>query len=210
MIQKLVENYRQAEEELFACDFSAALRRHLQAMHERGEHLSWVGVNKELEDYVDWVFRFTNFGLASYQRDPAGLVVEYAHRDEPYDLLGTTTIPWACFAEEGSAVAAVSQGNSSPSPIHAKLVEYVSSRGIPMPVYHDGSKITEEAGELRDALRAHLAQPSASTLAHLQEEVADVTIVAAVAAQQFDFTVEAALTAKIAKDSGRGPKRCES
>lgn len=92
------------------------------------------------------------------------------------------------------------------SPIEDKLEEYVNTRGIPMPFYTSGKKIIEEAGEARDALQDWLADPTDANLAHLMEEVADLTIVAAVAARQAGFTVEQALDAKIKKDSGRGPK----
>ena len=105
-----------------------------------------------------------------------------------------------------TAEAAEPQQPEATAGVDAYLLEYVSSRGIAMPFYNDGSKITEEAEELREALRAHLRDPSPETLAHLQEEVADVTIVAAVAARQAGFTVEEALRHKIAKDRGRGPK----
>lgn len=85
------------------------------------------------------------------------------------------------------------------SPIDRALVEYVTNRGIPMPFYTNGSKIIEEATELRDAVVS--GDPG-----HVKEEVADVVITAAVAARQFGFTVEEALAFKIAKDAGRGPK----
>lgn len=80
------------------------------------------------------------------------------------------------------------------------LLRYVESRGIEMPFYDSGSKITEEAQELRDAVRARDRDA-------VMDESADVTITALVAARQFDFTLEEALEKKIAKDTGRGEKR---
>lgn len=81
-----------------------------------------------------------------------------------------------------------------------RLVQYVSERGIAMPHYTDGSKITEEAAELVEAIQSGDVQA-------IMEEVADVVITAAVAARQFGFTVEHAIEIKTKKDAGRGYKK---
>jgi NTP pyrophosphatase (non-canonical NTP hydrolase) len=92
------------------------------------------------------------------------------------------------------------------SAIQLKLEEYLQTRGMAMPYYRRGSKITEEAGELVEALQDYLKKPSPKNLRHFKEEVADVVIVAAIAAQVGNFSVEEALEWKIEKDRGRGHK----
>ena len=86
------------------------------------------------------------------------------------------------------------------------LTNYLESRKMPMPVYTDGSKITEEAQELREALKAFLKDASVENRKHLQEEVADVVFTATIAAHRGGFTVEEALSHKIEKDKDRGSK----
>lgn len=118
----------------------------------------------------------------------------------------TLVVPWVYFTAAPTAGTAVAQQQSTSSPILTALHHYVSNRGIPMPFYTNGSKITEEGQELREALLGFLKNPSSANVQALQEEVADVIFTAAIAARQGNFTPEEAMARKIAKDTGRGPK----
>lgn len=206
-LQETVRAHAEAAEKLQAVDFHPGLRQWLAEEASAGRFLAgWE--NREVDTYAHWVLKFNSFWVSPQQTSKEGLTLSYGSRDHD-DCYGELVLPWR-LCENSDAVPTVAteatQQHSEASHIRAKLEEYVLSRGIPMPVYYNGSKITEEAGELREALQAHLSAPSEATLAHLKEEVADVTIVAAVAAYQFFFTVEEALEAKIAKDKARGPK----
>jgi phosphoribosyl-ATP pyrophosphohydrolase len=84
--------------------------------------------------------------------------------------------------------------------LDAYLTRYILARGIEPPVYDTGSKIIEEALELQQAVRTRDFEA-------VKMEAADVAITALVAARQFGTTLEEALEAKIAEDTGRGPKK---
>lgn len=83
--------------------------------------------------------------------------------------------------------------------LHDYLTRYIETREIKMPVYHNGSKIIEEAYELQEAVLNKDRE-------RVMEESFDVFITALVAAHQFGFTLEEAAELKIEKDKGRGEK----
>lgn len=207
-VARIVDAFNRAEEAFRDIAYEGPLKRVLAERVEAGLFLA-TGVNQALPpgEYLAYSLKTLWFQPSPFQDSPEGLVIDYGDKDSGYGdetHRGTVTIPWAYFGREEAGEEASEA--APPSLVEAKLVEYVEARGIPMPFYNSGSKITEEAEELRAALQAFLAEPSAANLAHLQEEVADVALTAAVAARQAGFTVEAALEAKIEKDRGRGPK----
>ena len=85
------------------------------------------------------------------------------------------------------------------SDIHGLLSAYLDARGIEMPSGRSGRKVAEEAVELVEVCARDT--PDRDQLAH---ELADVVLAAAVVAAHHGFTVEEAIRAKIAYDTGRG------
>ena len=74
---------------------------------------------------------------------------------------------------------------------------YCQTREMDVPFYKEGSKITEEAAELREAVLSGIKE-------RVMEEAFDVFVTALVACRQFGTTLEEAARLKIAKDKGRG------
>jgi hypothetical protein len=83
--------------------------------------------------------------------------------------------------------------------MEAIMLGYFEQRGIDLPVYTNGNKGIEEAQELAEAW-------AEGDRDHIMQEIADLAIVAAVAAKTQGTTVEECVALKTAKDAGRGPK----
>lgn len=80
------------------------------------------------------------------------------------------------------------------------LHDYLAARGMAMPVDADSARhVAEEAIELVEVV----ARDGRRTPA-VEHEVADVVLAATVIAEQYGFSVEDAIRAKTAHDSGRG------
>ena len=85
-------------------------------------------------------------------------------------------------------------------PLSELLHEYLAARGIAMPADAASARhVAEEAIELVEVV----ARDGRRTPA-MEHEVADVVLAAAVIAEHHGFTVEDAIRAKIAHDTGRG------
>lgn len=83
--------------------------------------------------------------------------------------------------------------------VHALLHDYLAARGLTITDGHNARKVAEEAIELVEACSRDV--PRRDQVMH---EVADVVLAAAVIAEHHGFTVEEAIRAKIALDTGRG------
>ena len=79
------------------------------------------------------------------------------------------------------------------------LERYLDARGMPFPAdSHSARKVAEEAIELVEECGRD--QPDLVKVAH---ELADVVLAAAVVARHHGLTIESAIEAKIALDTGR-------
>jgi NTP pyrophosphatase (non-canonical NTP hydrolase) len=81
--------------------------------------------------------------------------------------------------------------------IQSLMLAYFRLRGSKVPTITTGKKVLEEGQELVEAI----ARGDIEAIMH---ETADVVLTAAVVAQQFGFTVEHAIGAKMTLDAGKG------
>jgi len=83
------------------------------------------------------------------------------------------------------------------------LRRYVRLRGVSWRRYSRRSKLTEEYGELLEALKHYDRKPSRKNYLHLQEEMADVFFCLLGLSERRGFDLNDAVEHKIAKDTGR-------
>ncbi len=89
--------------------------------------------------------------------------------------------------------------------IRQLLEQYLTTRGIEINPT-SGSKVTEEAQELVDAIADYRADPTEDRLMHVYHEMGDVILATAGVARGFDIELEDCMILKIIKDAGRGYK----
>jgi phosphoribosyl-ATP pyrophosphohydrolase len=111
------------------------------------------------------------------------------------------TVQWCDFATHQAealvAAGLLTERRGLNVSIHDLLLQYLVSRGIPMPEITTGRKVLEEARELVDAI-------GIGDIDQIADEVGDVVLVAAVIAQAHGLTVEDCVRGKTARDAGRG------
>lgn len=83
------------------------------------------------------------------------------------------------------------------------LKRYARLRGVSWRRYSKRSKLTEEYGELLEALKHYDRKPSQKNYLHLQEEAADVFFCLLGLSERRGFDLNDAVEHKIAKDTGR-------
>lgn len=92
-----------------------------------------------------------------------------------------------------------------PLTIRQWLERYLDARGIEIHPT-SGSKVTEEAQELVDAIAEYRADPTIDRLYHVYHEFGDVILATAGVARSFDVALEDCVDLKIERDRGRGYK----
>ena len=91
-----------------------------------------------------------------------------------------------------------------PDQFQELMERYFALRGMDVPYYTSGRKITEEAQECVEALTLYLQLPTEEAHSWLRDETADLFITAAVAAHTGGFRLTDAVREKTLKDTNRG------